>query len=274
MSALNIVIPYGSIVYTPEQQVAYKKRKELEKTLYLKRGCSDPLGYFYFARTDESFSSISAISATRLIYLNTYMDFEGRLMLTERTPIKRANLHEILGVSVATANRFLQEVTPMYLEEKLNGDIVVNSDIFKRGALSPKAESHKKIYIKGVRKLYKSLPRRQDKYLGFLFKLLPHINIEYNLICRNPWETDKDKIELISLAEFCCMIGYDVRHVSNLLKIYSEILFDVGGHKERFCAIAYDGVHKEGAKIIINPHILYSGSNYSKIEVLGLFCTD
>lgn len=241
----------------------------------MRRGCNDTLGYFYFARQQEQFTHISPESVSRLIYLNTYMSFNGnKLMLTERTPMKRSDLSKVLGLSASTVSRFWKEVSPAYIVEQKDGLVFANHDVFIRGSLSKTSERFQKFYIDGVRRLYNSVPRANDRQLGYLFKLLPHINIEYNLICRNPLEKDIERVELVSLADFCNMVGFDVAHVSKLLRIYSNIRFDVGGRTERFCAIAYDGVHKSGAKIIVNPHILYSGSDYSKVEVLGVFCTD
>ena len=281
LDTVAIIVPVGSITYTPEQQEEYKRRKELERRLEeakalrrLQRGCNDPLGYFYFVQKQAPFSNLSPESLTRLVYLNTYMNYENKLMFSERTPIKSADLPALLGVSASTVSRFLKEVCPAYLTEQEDGLIFTNNNIFKRGRLGKGTEAHQKFYIEGIRKLYNTSARRNDRQLGYLFKLLPYINIEYNLICRNPLETDIKKIELISVAEFCEMVGYDVAHVNKLLKIYNSILFDVDGHLERFCAIAYDGIHQENAKIIINPHILYSGSDYKKVEVLGVFCTD
>lgn len=67
-------------------------------------------------------------------------------------------------------------------------------------------------------------------------------------------------------------IHTDVLHINKLLAIYRDVRFDADGRQERFCAIAYDGINKAGAKICINPHILYCGSNYKQVEILGAFC--
>lgn len=197
-------------------------------------------------------------------------------MLSERTPMKRKDLCEVLHLSKSTVWRFLQEVCPAYIYEQDSGLIFSNSIIFKRGKIKPTQEyiRYQKFYINGIRRLYEATERSNHRQLGYLFKLLPFINIEYNLLCYNPLETDIEKLELISIADFCNMIGYDIAHLNKLLFIYRNILFDVGGRRERFCAITYDGVNRNNAKICINPHILYSGSDYNKVEILGAFYKD
>lgn len=273
--ALPCYLPVGTICYTPESQEAYRKRKEREEKRFLKRGASDELGYFFFVLASEQFSDLSPEMVTRLIFLNTFAGYDNRLMLTERTPMRRKNLESVMDVSKSTVKRFWKKVCPNYIKEDKNGLMITNNLIFKKNKLQRKEYiPYQKFYIESVRKLYSTTDTSNHKHLGYIFKLLPFINIEYNLICRNPLETDIDQIELISIADFCNMIGFNIVHLNRLLRIYNNIRFDVNGRAERFCTIIYDGIHKNNAKICINPRILFSGSDYRKVEVLGAFYRD
>lgn len=267
--------PVGTIFYTPESQELYKERKEQEQKKHLRRETNKPLGDFYFIPTSEQFTNIAPETVTRLIYLNSFVGYDdNKLMLTQRTPMKHRDLAEILNVSKSTITRFWKEVSPAYITESDSGLIFSNNIIFKRGSIKNAKEylQYQKIYINGVRKLYEATERNNHRQLGYLFKLLPFINLEYNMLCYNPLETDIEKIELVSIADFCKMIGYDIAHLNKLMSIYRSIQFDVGGRYERFCAITYDGINKNNAKIFVNPHILYCGSDYNKVEILGAFC--
>lgn len=269
--AVQHILPYGTICYTPESQRLYKERKEQEQNHNIRRLKEEELGNFYFTSRKEDFADISPESLTRLIYLNTFMAHGNRVMLTERTPMHRRDLSKILKLSKATITRFWKEVNPKYIKETDEGLMLSNDVIFRRGAVT-KGNSYQRMYIKGIRNLYELTDISNHKYLGYLFRLLPFINIEYNLICSNPFEKELERVELISIADFCNMIGYDIAHISKLMKIYHDIQFDVGGRLERFCSFAYDGMRKKNAKILVNPHILYCGSDYTKVEVLGAFC--
>ncbi len=44
-------------------------------------------------------------------------------------------------------------------------------------------------------------------------------------------------MELLSVAEFCRLIGYDVLHINKLLAIYRDVSFEVDEKQERFCAM-------------------------------------
>ena len=67
----------------------------------------------------------------------------------------------------------------------------------------------------------------------------------------------------MSFETFCLIIGYTAKDLRRLRNIYHSITFDVNGTQERLVDI--------GSRIIINPKILYSGTDFRKVEVLGLF---
>lgn len=275
LSTHLVEVPSGTIFYTPEQQRAYKARKKAETEKELRRICNKPLGNFFFVLSQEQFDGIVPETVTRLIYLNTFLCYEdNRLMITQRTPMKRKDLSAVLKLSKATVSRFWNEVSSKYITEDESGLIFTNGSIFQKGNIKKTPEHYRylKCYVTSIRKLYLSTISRNHRQLGYLFKLLPFINVEYNLICNNPLESELDKLELLSVADFCRLIGYDIAHINKLLDIYQSIYFDVNGTQERFCAITYDGINKAGAKICINPHILYSGGNYQQVKILGAFC--
>ena len=273
--AINVTVATGTIFYTPEQQEAYKRRKEHEALKQTRIKANKPLGDFFFTPSCEQFKGISPETVTRLIYLNTFIGFENNtLMQTARTSISRRDLPDILHISKATVTRFLKEVCPDYLIEQADGTILSNKSVFWRGHIKRNCTFpiYQKFYINGVRALYQSVSRNNHRQLGYFFKLLPFINVEYNLLCTNPLETELDKIELLSVADFCKLINYDVLHVNKLLDIYRNVYFDVQGKQERFCAITYEGINKAGAKICINPNILYCGSDFEQVKIISAFC--
>ena len=102
--------------------------------------------------------------------------------------------------------------------------------------------------------------------------MLPYINLEFNVLCKNPLETDLERIEPLSLKEFCAEIGYDTSQINRLLNIYRKLTFDVKGKQENFCAFVFDGINRNKSKIFINPNVLYNGSNYRRVKILGMFC--
>lgn len=263
----------GSIIYTPEQQEAYRKRKEIEKEKRLRRDAQDELGYFYFVKSNMTFSDLIPETATKLVYLNTYLDYNNRLMLSERRQMQKKDLEDVLKISPATMKRFWKSVSPKYIINTKDGLMSSCPDII-RGDL-PKVEAfqaYQKFYLDGIRKLYAEADNKHHKHLGYVFQLLPYVNIEYNILCFNPFEKNLTDIRPMSVKDFCQQIGYDNSHLNRLLSLYGKIRFDVDGKPQQFCAFSYDGLHREEMLIFVNPHIFYGGSDFRKVEVLGKFC--
>lgn len=267
---------YGDIITSKEelQRRAKEKGKRLEHeaTHYREDGKK-----YYFVRSGQGiFDGISPAMVTRLIYLSTYVGYRDNiLMLTGKTGMMRSNLQEVLGISKRNTAYFWDAVSPQYISENEDGYLVLSDNVFKRGRMKRKQHiPYQQFYIDGVRKLYQAASVSQHKQLGYLFSMLPYISVEYNLLCHNPFETDMDKVKLMSIAEFCNEIGYNISNIGRLKQIYNAIRFDVDGRRERFCTMIYNGIDENNAKICINPNVLYAGTNKGCIEVSKLYFRD
>ena len=274
---VSITVPIGTKYYTPESQRKWRDYQKFKEKNELRKIANDELGKFFFVQNNETFNTLLPQTVTRLIFLNTFINYgDNKLMLTKRTPMKRKDLSKVLGVSKAVVTGFWKEVSPEYIQEKDDGLIFTNTDVFIRRRLNQRGiyNPYQKFYIDGIRKLYQATDVTNHKHLGYIFKMLPFINLEYNVLCYNPLEPDLEKVKFMSLSEFCSAIDYDVSHLNRLFAIYKRIKFDVKESQEKFCAFAWDGLNRESAKIFVNPHILYNGTNYNNVELLGAFCKD
>lgn len=188
--------------------------------------------------------------------------------------MKKSDLPEVMGMSATTAFRFFKEVSPKYLQVDKNGNLSLSEQIFKRGQLGKGTESRafQKIYIDMVRELYKGTPLSNHKELGYIFAMLPFVNIEYNVLCKNPYETDISNIEMMTVREFCEAIGHSFSTVERLRETYSKIGFYVDGEVEQFCKFVSDGNDLDNAWIFVNPHVIYSGTDPEQVKTLGALC--
>lgn len=275
--ALVMEVPEGTICYTPEQQDAYKKRKQLEEERHMKAAMlamqNNDLGRFYFVSTEREFDGISPSTLARLIYLCTFLRYgESVLYLTRRTPMYERDLTEVLRLSRNTITAFLNEASK-YLFVLDDGRLCVEANTFCKGALHKgKHNSFQKVYVDTVRTLYRATPSNKHRYLGYIFLMLQYVNIEHNILCYNPEETDLKSVRAITLLDFCHAINYDVNHAARLRNEYAKISFVINGKSEQFCSFVFDGGNPNNSKIYINPHIIYSGSDYAHVEILGAFC--
>ncbi len=275
--AVVTVLPIGSQSLTPDAQRERRKHMEQSRQKMLRREINKDLGNFFFLSYAEQFPDISPQSVARLLFLNTFADYDSNVLVTVsrngKLPILRKDLPSILGVSKALVSKFWQEVSPKYLVETSKGLISTNTDIFIKRKLSRKKYANlQKLYNNGIRKLYRETDASRHKHLGYVLQMLPYINIEFNILCKNPFEEKLENIQAMSLTEFCDLIGYNSSQHNRLENIYYNIRFEVKDSRERFCSFVYDGFNKDDVKIFINPNILYNGSDYQKVEVLGAFC--
>ena len=248
-----------------------KEREEHEINRYRGKG-----ERYIFVNTMFDFSELSPSTVTKLIYLSTYAGYDNLLVLNAKSKkeIKRSDLPKILGVSKRTSERFWNSVKAYYIrEDEETGKLWLNDEIFKRGKLKSKtAIDYQQFYFNGVRSLYKHANGKNHNYLGYLFQLIPFINREWNVVCENPFETDLDNVQLVTMKDFCAYIGYkDTSSISKLKRIYDALEFDVNGKKQRFCALTYTGLDSGTARICINPEVFYVGSNKGRVDVLKLF---
>lgn len=270
--AITITVPVGTVSYTPEQQKALHDRKAQRKEFLNCKAVLDSLGRFSFLHTMQGFEDVSPETAARLVYLSTFLKWEDEaLFITQRRKMNRDSLPEILGLSRQTVSRFLDEVSPHYITLDDEKNIHMNQSLFYRGKIGRHGESKswRKIYTDSIKKLYHMAGKNNHRYLGYVFKMLPFISIEYNGLCLDIFEKDLAAVRFMNDADFCKQIGYNYSAVSRLKRIYKRIHFDVEGHTEPFCAFVEAG---NSTKIFVNPRILYNGTKPDMVEVLGSFC--
>lgn len=268
--AITITVPVGTTVRTPEQQKAYKEFKAHEAKTFFRRKMMDELGYFYFVLCEHKLGKLSAETAARLIYLCTYLDYNKNFMLTQRQHMKKSDLQEVLGLSTGTTFKFWKEVNPQYIIEDVDGLKLISDDI-TRGTITDSKKSYQRFYIDAIRKVYLETKPTRHRHLGYVYQVLPFINFEYNIICWNPEEKVLDNIKPLTVAEFCGFIGYNAGDYKKLLKLYRQITFEINNQREYFLTFVMNEADAEHIRIFVNPRIIYSGSDYKKVEVLGAF---
>lgn len=265
VETVTVVIPFGSKTYTPQQQRAYKERKANEAKRYAMKHTNKELGSFNFVSVDNGFNDLRAATVARLIYLSTYSR-QGSSVLFKRTntPIKYNDLTKLMDCSEKTIKRFWSEVSPKYIYTNSNDEIEINTKIIRRDKLFKGSGYWQRIYRNSVQKLFHAATNLNN--IGYIFQLLEYVNVEYNLLCLNPEQTELSEIKTLSIDDLCKIINYDISQKSRLMKTLKKQTFEVNGKQERLISFV-DG----GDKIVVNPRVIYSGSDFRKVAVLTLF---
>ena len=261
----------GITMQDAEDRIRSKEYWERQNAKELRRADHGPLGKFYMTTCrDEQFSRLSAQDTARLIYAASFLGYDGILKVNERQNMTISDLESALQLSKSTFNRFWAKVKGYYILENEDGSLTVK-DYFFRGRQKRGSERLTKIFIEKVRALYRNTPTSKHRYLGYIFQLLSYVSVQHNVLCLNPLETDLEQVSLLTIKDFCRIIGYDESQAARLQKTYGDITFPCDGEQRHFCAFVDCGRKTDDRFVIVNPRIFFAGDCFERVEVLGLF---
>lgn len=278
---MQLLVPIGTITRSPYQQKATqewlesKKRRE-EKLRYMNLAKKE-LGNFYFILADNVFADLKPQTVAKLVMLCTYLWYDDMFRRSQKNTIKKTDLQKILNISKKAAYDFFKEVENRYIVER-DGDLYISESahIFRHklpDCQGTEFTHYQKAYCNSIRKLYNATSVRKHKQLGYVFRLIPYINLQYNIFCRNPFEQELKEIEPLTVADLCDLVGYDTTQASRLLKELQALTFEHNHEEEFLISYVDNGTNTPYSKrIFVNPNIIYNGSDFRQVKVLGAFC--
>lgn len=264
-------IAVGVTLQDEDDRRRAKEYWERHNAKKLRRANHGPLGKFFLSTCrGNQFDGLSPQDTARLIYIASFMGYDGVLMLNEHRSMKIEDLEQVLNLSKSTFLRLWNKVKGRFVFENEDGTLVVK-DCFFRGKQKTVKERLTKVFIQQIQALYRNTPVSKHRYLGYIFQLLSYINVQYNVLCYNPLEADLGQVSLMTIKDFCRIIGYNESQMSRLTKVYSDIVFQCNGELRRFCAFVDCGRQTDDRFVIVNPRVFYAGDCFERVEVLGLF---
>lgn len=209
---------------------------------------------------------------TRLIYISTYIDFTGKLVLSERTIMTKDKVKKKLGLGKTAFNELYNKLIDLkILTEKEDGIYMKETDFF-RGKVKeklPKDMECTTLYIKNIRYLYENTTSRSHKTLSLLFKMIPYLNIQWNVMCWNAFEDDVYKLNQMTLADIAKLLGYSDRAIIEVKKAFDNIKTIDGDHVIHFST---NGQDKRTYLTFVDPDVIYAGNNFEGIKGLKALC--
>ena len=114
-----------------------------------------------------------------------------------------------------------------------------------------------RIFDEAIRELYERCTPREHKKLALLYKLLPYINNNWNIVCKNTHEENKDLIEPYELKDLVKLLG-----VSNVTKLKNDLLkLTVNGQPVVMIQLVLNK-----SRILINPKVYYKGTRLDDVK--------
>lgn len=190
-----------------------------------------------FDPTKPFFDGLSKPSVARLMYLATFVGKEGVIENTNsyRTgrPLTQKEIVKRLACSEQTFWRFVKEVKEAGILSSERGVYRLAPKHFRKGTLTSeevaaiwsREEVLTRLYIGAMRSLYDlSLPNLVSS-LSYLFRMMPFVNCEYNVVSTNPFEEDIFRNEPVSMGDFADIVGYRQNNISRLCNVLESLKF-------------------------------------------------
>lgn len=206
----------------------------------------------------------------RFLKLCTYMNYDNILVKGNTKGQRKIRENELQGILKLNRSEFYK--TKKYLLENnlitINDDMIkINNKFAKRGKIKGGAYDKEVVRVfNEFQKLYDGVKPNQHKKLFVFIKILPYLNVRFNILCKNPYENEIERVKPISWTELGKEIGLSSRTTKRLrtelwsLKINNSVV--IGEFSTFLC----------GKAIVINPSIYYKSNNIESLKgIIDLF---
>jgi transcription initiation factor IIE alpha subunit len=245
------------IVYHPQSRMNEKQRDGYKKYLEKK----NDRRHFAFADMENIQKVISDLSNVHLGYLlnlQCFMDHKtGYLHGKDGKEItKKVDIQKTLNISKETNKRLCKSLKDTGILEVDNGKYRINPTYHFKGKINEQKVI--KLFATTLKKLCKEIKPNE---LGFLYKLLPYVHYDTNMICINPHETNPENIEFLNIQGIAEITGIHKNKIPQLIRELRK-----GG------VVAETTLKdKRHTFIILNPYIFYRKSGQPDNTLKGIF---
>ena len=255
---------------TPQQKLFLSNKNELTQH-------NKQLGGFIqvcYVKNQLLFNDLNLNKATisRFLYLATYIDYNDREenVLVKHTKnnkidyMTKKDMRNLLNLSEKTFFDFLKEIKEKELLFEANNKIYLNPIYVNKGNSKFKDKEYTRMFIDTTRDLYENCKPRQHKHLSYVYQLLPFLHYETNILCKNPEETDVNKLDRLHFTDICNMLNLseDKRNMDKLKKDLFK--FYITKDDKKYYFLAYITVKQEiGTRsyYVVNPYVVWKGKD-------------
>ena len=266
--------------YTKEEKA--QRKKWFDDKITREKHYTQPAESRFFRTFINKFNKIDDLdsqSATRLMYLATYMSYHDNFLKYDNSNeyMNKKDIIKVMGLAERASRNFFNEmISKGYLIEE-NGNFKITDKLFTRGSVvndqNLENDRFTKIYIQALRTMYKSVNPKQHKFLGYVFQLLPFINIHHNIICTNPFEPNEKYIKAVNIIQLVKMLNMSPDSTNHFREMIEKVVFNFDNTQQHFLCyvLGAEDKSKNQGIILVNPNILYSGNDLNRQEVLKSF---
>ena len=265
-------------VITKEQEDYLKNKTDLGKM-------ESDLGGFYMLYYNERLFDglISDTHIARVIYLATFIEYDtNKLVFYENgkinKPFTEKDIRQLLKIKDRqTYYDFKKEVLDSGIMTITDSGIYMSKTYFNKGKDDKSNKFYfMKMYIDTIRQLYEQTNTRQHKTLGHLFKLIPFIDYEYNILTNSPNTNDRIKERLMTKKDIAKLLDMDLKTYERVEQQLLKLTITFRDKKYPLIgAISIKALDTEMNRIrktncyVINPLIYSSINDYNVIDEIN-----
>ena len=250
---IEVAIPEeGDRIVTKKQQQSYEKNRSIIKD-------KPDFIFAIYKRCEEYMKDVNLKpqDITRLIVLSTYCSYDGSIKLTQRTHMTKKEMQNILRESNSTRfGEYLKMLEDNSIINEIDGIYYMSDNFFNKRETDIDKNGATRLFCEEIRELFRSVKTTDIKRLGYLFKLLPYVSREFNVVCFNPLEENIELVEPMNGTEISKVLNIDKAVLSRTLKTLGKIEIENNNVIGWF---TFGGT--EQIKLYINPNIYYAGKD-------------
>jgi len=280
--ATGEVVPVAAnttIMGKEEREVYKRKVEQVKEHKEYVVAQKDVCGDFYwtlFDSKEEYYPDVSDSMLAKIVYLITFMDYDSNLLVMQDSPTSPKR--PMLKKDVAKVIRLYRTKFPKFWTELMATGIITEEpdgklrvcSLFCKGSLTKNNMAAMKVFTHAVRYMYENVDVRSHQYISYLFRLIPYINLRYNVFCKNPLETEKSEVVRMTAKDMCHIFGIDDTQVKRFIKTLFKLSFvDKNGDKRSVITLVTN-YKNDGERnfVLINPQF-YAGY-MSKADMLSV----
>lgn len=269
-------LPKGSRIITPDEQMIIeqkKKQDDAKKILPHEKNQWFPVstktrGDFFVVLPDVGdifCEKATTPTLNKLIYLATYINKDNILCTGvggSLRPMTKKDIDTALSINKNALTKFWKECKENNFITEVDGKFYLPNDLFRFGKindLNSKSTAMIKMFKYSVRFMYEKTDEHSRKMLGYIYRLLPFLNLNHNVLCLNPWESDLSKIQNLSLGDICQMFGLNYNDQKKFINRLKKLRFtDLEGVERSLITYSWEYGNKDIYWVKINPQLYAS----------------
>lgn len=242
----------------------YVRFKHKDKTM-LSEG-----GYYYHLMYKKLLeTNLPENYAVRLLYLATYVNYDNCIVTGQGGSLHELNMKEVrelLDLSIPEAIRTVKYLkTKGFLIEHEDGAVYINSEFCNKGKTKID-DGTTRLFEAGFRQLYKNVPPTSHKTMYLMVQILPYVNLHHNIICRNPLEVDKVKLDIMLWGDLGRELGLSVDQGKKLRSKIARFKIN-----DKDCVAEFKTASGDRHYLLVNPRLFWGSNTGKYADIAALY---